>query len=150
MFGDVTTELDVEVTSWLGGLIERAGGVAGTVHRVSEAGDGELVLVAAVNIPPRVREITARIPKGKGMAGLAWERGRPVSTCNLQTDASGDVRPGAKAVDAQAAVALPVHDETGATRAIVGIAFANERVLTDDEVESFAREAQAGLRGHAW
>ena len=32
----------------------------------------------------------ATIPVGKGMAGLAVERGRPVDACNLQTDASGD------------------------------------------------------------
>ena len=47
------------------------------------------------------------------MAGLAWLRGEPVSTCDLATDATGDVRPGARAVAAQAAVAVPVFEGDG-------------------------------------
>ena len=92
---------------WLEDFVRSHGGAAGTVHRVD---NGELVLEAAFNIPEPVRRVTARIPRGKGMAGLALERNQPVQTCNLRTDATGDVRPGARAVDAQAAVALPVHD----------------------------------------
>lgn len=92
-----------------------------------------LVAVAAVNIPPPVQAVTARIPRGKGMAGLALERGEPVSTCNLAEDRSGDVRPGAKAVAAQAAVALPVMDEAGVW-AVVGVAFAEARDWSDAEL----------------
>jgi hypothetical protein len=36
------------------------------------------------------------VPIGKG-TGLAAERKEPISVCNLQTDSSGDARPGAKA-----------------------------------------------------
>jgi hypothetical protein len=106
--------------------------------------DDVLELVAAHNIPPAVQRVTARVPRGKGMAGLALERDRPVSTCNLQTDASGDVRPGARAVDAQAAVALPVHDAAGRVRAVVGIAFAGERDMDEPALARLA-EAAAGL-----
>ena len=67
----------------------------------------------------RAVRATEVIPRGKGMAGLAWERDEIVSTCNLKTDETGDVRPGAKAVDAQAALAIPVRDGTGALRAVV-------------------------------
>src|SRR5689334_25272931 len=109
--------LDERITEWLRGLLERHGAVAGTVHVVQ--GD-HLAIAAAVNIPPKVQEMTAAIPMGKGMAGLAWQRDRPIQTCNLQDDASGEVRPGAKAVDARAAVALPVHDPAGAIRAEIG------------------------------
>src|SRR5690606_22691876 len=90
---------------WLSKYVGAHGGVAGSVHRLE---GGALVLKAAFNLPPPVIAATRTIPKGKGMAGLAWERGRPVTTCNLKTDETGDVRPGAKAVDAAAAVALPV------------------------------------------
>jgi hypothetical protein len=76
------------------------------------------------------------------MAGLAWERDKPVSTCNLKTDQTGDVRPGAKAVDAQAAVALPVHDERGDLRAVVGIAFAGEREMSESELAELGRSAE--------
>ena len=95
----------------------------------------QLALDAAVNIPEAVQALVKQVPRGKGMAGLAWERGEPVQTCNLQSDASGDVRPGARAVAAQAAVALPVCDSTGALRAVVGVAFLGEREIEADELE---------------
>ena len=69
------------------------------------------------------------------MAGLALERNSPVQTCNLREDRTGDVRPGARAVDAKAAVALPVHDPSGAVVAVAGIAFDHERELGPDELE---------------
>lgn len=121
--------------AWLEAFLERNGGIAGTVHLV----DGDLLRLAAqVNIPPPVIKVTETIPKGKGMAGLAWEREQAVQTCNLKTDSSGDVRPGAKAVDAQAAVALPVADASGSVRAVVGIAFTGEREFSEPELAAFA------------
>jgi L-methionine (R)-S-oxide reductase len=130
--------LDERITEWLRGLLANHGAVAGTVHVVR--GD-RLAIAGAVNIPQKVQEVTAAIPIGKGMAGLAWQRDRAIQTCNLQDDASGEVRPGAKAVDARAAVALPVHDPAGAIRAVVGLAWMDERVLPDDEVAAIARDA---------
>ena len=79
----------------------------------------------------------------KGMAGLAWERNQAVATCNLKTDASGDVRPGAKAVNAQGAVAIPVRNDAGEVRAVVGIAFLGERDLSDAELRDFESAAAA-------
>ena len=101
----------------------------------------ELALEAAANIPEAVQALVRQVPRGKGMAGLAWERGRPVQTCNLQSDASGDVRPGARAVAAQAAVALPVRDPAGALRAVVGIAFVGEREIEAAELEKLSASA---------
>lgn len=124
--------------TWLATFLTAHGGIAGTVHR--REGD-DLVLSAAVHIPPPVQAIVARVPKGKGMAGLAFERNAPVQTCNLKTDTTGDVRPGATAVDANAAVALPVCDAKGAVRAIVGIAFKGERELPQVELDVLARAA---------
>ncbi|WP_437756421.1 GAF domain-containing protein [Sorangium sp. So ce1389] len=125
---------------WLRSFIAESGGIAGTVHLVE--GDA-LALAAAVNIPEKVQEVTRVVPRGKGMAGLAWERGQPVQTCNLQTDSSGDVRPGARAVAAQAAVALPVRDASAGVRAVVGIAFAGERDLDQEELARLAERAGA-------
>lgn len=132
------------LSAWLQGFIAEHGGVAGTVHLHRE--EGLLELAAAHNIPPPVQQVTAMIPRGKGMAGLALERDRPVTTCNLQTDSSGDVRPGARAVGAQAAVALPVHDAAGRVRAVVGIAFLGERDISEHELDALARAA-SGLPG---
>lgn len=114
------------------------GGIAGTVHLLQ--GD-ILKMSSAVNIPPPVVKVTDTIPKGKGMAGLAWERNEVVATCNLKSDDTGDVRPGAKAVDAQAALAIPVHSPSGGLRAVVGIAFLGERDFSEQELQSFARAA---------
>jgi hypothetical protein len=127
-----------EIELWLQGFVRGKGGAAGTVHRVR---NGELVLEAAFNIPEPVRQVTARIPRGKGMAGLALERNAPVSTCNLKTDATGDVRPGARAVDAKAAVALPVRDSSGEVQAVVGIAYPDERDLSDAHLAELTADA---------
>ena len=124
--------------SWLRDLLARHAAVAGTVHVVR--GD-VLALEAAHNIPPKVQEVTAAIPMGKGMAGLAWQHDKPIQTCNLKDDASGAVKPGARAVDARAAVALPIHDAGGTVRAVIGLAWMDERELTEAELERIARDA---------
>ncbi|MFG2196126.1 GAF domain-containing protein [Streptomyces sp. NPDC048639] len=112
--------------SWLTKFLATQDGVAGTVHLVR----GDLLeITAAVNIPESVQTATRVIQPGKGMAGLAWSRRQPVQTCNLREDTTGDVSPGACAVAAQAAVALPVPDGAGEVRAVVGIAFASEREI---------------------
>jgi L-methionine (R)-S-oxide reductase len=126
--------------TWLETFLTQHGGVAGSVHLL---GAEQLELAAQVRLPPPVVEKTRYIPKGKGMAGLAWERNQVVSTCNLKTDTSGDVRPGAKAVDAGAALAIPVRDAAGQLRAVVGIAFAGERTMSEDEQAAYERAAQA-------
>jgi len=130
--------LDESTNAWLRDLIARHGAVAGTVHRVH--GD-VLEIIAAVNIPPKVQELTATVPLGKGMAGLAWQHDKPIQTCNLKEDTSGQVRPGAKAVEAKAAVALPVHDGDGVVRAIVGLAWMDERELAESELATMAKDA---------
>jgi len=55
-----------------------------------------------------VLAVVREVPWGKGMAGLAAERARPVDACNLQTDSSGDVRPGARATGLQGAIVVPL------------------------------------------
>lgn len=125
---------------WLEQFVRAHGGVAGSVHY--RDGDS-LRLAAAVNIPEPVQKVTAIVPRGKGMAGLALERNQPVSVCNIQTDRSGDVRPGARAVNAQAAVALPVHDSGGDVRAVVGIAFMREEELPESELQQLTAAASS-------
>jgi L-methionine (R)-S-oxide reductase len=126
---------------WLATFLEAHRGVAGTIHRVQSP--GLMVLDAAVNIPEPVRKATAQIPAGKGMAGIAMAENRCVSTCNLAEDKSGAVQPGAKAVGAGAAVALPVHDEGGQVRAVVGIAWPDARQLDDAALGALQSAAEA-------
>jgi len=127
--------------SFLESLLTRVGGVAGTVHE--QRGD-DLYLTAAHNIPPPVVAVVAHVPHGKGMAGVAQVKKQPVQTCNLQTDDSGTIKPGAKAVGAQAAIALPVLDDGGNVRAIVGVAWSDEREL-DPEFEQSMMQLAAAL-----
>ncbi len=127
--------LDPILDTWLRGFLDRHGAASGTVHVVRE---DALHLAAAVNIPPPVQQVTAVIPMGKGMAGLAWERAQPVFTCNLQEDRSGDIRPGAKAVGALAAVAFPLGEPV---RAVVGAAWMVEKPLDDAAVAALAADA---------
>lgn len=130
----------VATEAWLKAFLAEHGGIAGTVHLL----EGDVLKLAThVNIPPPVVKVTGTIPRGKGMAGLAWERDEVVATCNLKSDSSGDVRPGAKAVDAQAALAIPVRASGGELRAVVGIAFMGERNFSEQELKAFEVAAAA-------
>src|SRR5215471_13613489 len=120
-----------EAQDWLEKFVVEQGGCAGSVHYWNGAA---LELAAAVNLPEVVKKVTAIVPRGKGMAGLAYERNEAVTSCNIQTDTSGHVKPGARAVDARAAAALPVRDGVGAVRAVVGIAFMREGELPPAEL----------------
>ena len=127
-----------DLQTWLQSFLQDHEAAAGRVHLFENGG---LKLAAAVNIPPPVQQIVAWVPNGKGMAGLALERKQPVQTCNLQEDSSGNVKPGAKAVNAQAAIALPVMNGTGDVRAVVGLAFKDEREFSEAEIDTFSASA---------
>ena len=106
---------------------------SGTVHILR--GDGLLHLAAATQgIPEPVLATIARIPVGKGMAGLAVERGCPVDACNIQTDTSGDVRPGAKATGLAGAIVVPIF-RGDATIGALGIGNRGERTFTAAEAQ---------------
>jgi signal transduction protein with GAF and PtsI domain len=75
------------------------------------------------------------VPVGKGMAGLAVERRQPVNACNLQTDTSGDVRPGARATGLQGSVVVPLLRGYAAVGAL-GVATRDERTFTAEEEQS--------------
>src|ERR1700691_4277963 len=123
---------------WLETFLNGVGAGAGTLHLHESGG---LKLAASVNIPPPVQQIVQWVPSGKGMAGLALERGEPIQTCNLQEDRSGAVKPGAKAVDPKAGVALPVRDRNGAIIAVVGAAWMMERDFDEPELYRLQQDA---------
>lgn len=116
----------------------------GTVHVLGP--DGLLHLAHhSGGIPEPLLPVIRRIPVGKGMAGLAAERGRPVQICNLQSDASGDARPGARATGMRGSICVPMNGATGLV-GVLGVAVAHEREFTDAEAEwlSLAGTAIAG------
>ena len=122
-------------------VLERFAADNGTIHLLEA--DGRLHLVAAsAGIPPVVIDTVREVPVGKGMAGLAVERLQPVNACNIQTDTSGDVRPGARATGLQGSVVVPLLRHGRAIGAL-GIANHHERVFTDAEVASLMEVGSA-------
>lgn len=104
---------------------------SGTIHVLV---DGHLHLRAhSAGMPPPVLELIRVIPVGKGMAGLAVERRAPVTACNLQTDKSGDVRPGARATGLAGSLVVPMLREAEPVGAL-GIANRSERTFSEAEV----------------
>jgi len=116
----------------LAATIAHFGADNGTIHHLGA--DGHLHLTAAsAGIPPQVVEIVRLVPVGKGMAGLAAERREPVSICNIQTDTSGDARPGARATGLDKAIALPMFGEADRVAGVLGIANRAARTFTPEE-----------------
>ena len=87
-------------------------------------------------------EIIKIIPVGKGMAGLAVERGQPVDACNIQTDTSADVRPGAKATGMEGAIVVPVFDGQRVVGAL-GIANRGQRTFSSQEKDALIAAGRA-------
>lgn len=104
---------------------------SGTVHALR--GDGMLHLEEHLGgIPENLLPVIQRIPVGKGMAGLAAERGEAVQICNLQTDASGDARPGAKATGMRGSICVPMQ-RAGRLVGVLGVAVETEREFSPEE-----------------
>jgi L-methionine (R)-S-oxide reductase len=86
--------------------------------------------------------VIQQIPVGKGMAGLAVERAQPVDACNIQTDGSGDVRPGARATSMEGAIVVPVLDGARVVGAL-GIANRSERTFSQEEKDALIAAGRA-------
>jgi L-methionine (R)-S-oxide reductase len=106
---------------------------SGTIHLLEE--DGVLHLKASHGIPEFVLNIVKLVPVGKGMAGLAVQRAEPINICNLQTDTSGDVRPGAKQTGMEGAIVVPMM-RAGKPVGALGVANRGERTFTEQEIET--------------
>lgn len=113
---------------------------SGTIHFLGD--DGQLHLAAASpGIPESVLAIVRTIPVGKGMAGLAVERAKPVDACNIQTDTSGDVRPGARATGLAGSIVVPIFHGDEVVGAL-GVANRTERTFKDDEIARLIEEGR--------
>ena len=119
-------------------IVRDFGADTGTIHVLE---GGILLLRAEIGLPPPVVKIVERVPVGKGMAGLAAERNAPVSSCNIQTDGTGDVRPGAKATGVNGAIVVPIRDPQGRARGALGIGVHREHEYTEAETERLLAEA---------
>jgi putative methionine-R-sulfoxide reductase with GAF domain len=80
-----------------------------------------LILMAQHGIPDFLLPKMSEIPIGKGMAGIAAERRKPVEMCNLQTDDTGIARPAAKETKVEGSIAVPMLLD-GELYGVLGIA----------------------------
>jgi putative methionine-R-sulfoxide reductase with GAF domain len=119
-------------------IVGRFGADTGTIHLVE---NGVLILKAHVGVPPQVVQIVSEVPIGKGMAGLAAERNEPVSTCNIQSDRSGDVRPGAAQTGVGGAIVVPIRDAAGRAVGALGIGVRREHDYSEAETAQLLDEA---------
>jgi L-methionine (R)-S-oxide reductase len=119
-------------------IIGRFGADTGTIHLLE---NGVLMLKAHAGVPDTVVRIVERVPIGKGMAGLAAERNEPVSTCNIQSDNSGDVNAGAKQTDVGGAIVVPIRNGLGDAVGALGIGVHREHTYSAIEVSQLLEEA---------
>lgn len=97
---------------WLSDTLHLFDCTTGTLH-VLEPSSNILHLKAFTGVPEFLLPKMSEIPVGKGMAGIAAERKEAVQVCNLQTDASGVVRPGAKDTKVEGAITVPLLKDGG-------------------------------------
>jgi len=111
--------------------IEHLAADSGTIH-LKAPEQKLLVLAASRNVPQPVLDVVREVPWGKGMAGVAVERMKPVSVCNIQTTDSPDVRPGARATGVQGALVVPMV-RNGEAIGAFGVGCMGDREFTADE-----------------
>ena len=105
----IHTQLSKDTPNWdslLKIILEHFDCSTGTLHFLDK--DALLQLQSQVGIPEFLIPKLSTIPIGKGMAGIAAERRKPVEMCNLQTDDSGVARPSAKDTKVEGSLAAPL------------------------------------------
>lgn len=105
----------------------------GTVHWL-DAEKQLLQLGAQVGLPPQMLDVVTTIPAGKGIAGQTVAQNKPVTICNLQTDASGVPKPGAKQTGVGGALCVPMY-RGGKILGTLGIGTRREHEYTADETQ---------------
>jgi len=106
----ITSSLQQAKVDWQKVLSESIacfGCSTGTLHFL-KTDTSMLRLQAQIGIPSFLLPKVSEIPIGKGMAGIAAERRKPVEMCNLQTDTSGVARPAAKDTKVEGSIVVPI------------------------------------------
>lgn len=109
----------------------------GTIHFLDQ-NTNLLKLEAHQGIPDFLLPKMSEIPIGKGMAGIAAERRKPVEMCNLQIDKSGVARPAAKDTKVEGSIAAPLL-LNGNLYGTIGIAKPVPYDFTEEEVKDLLR-----------
>ena len=125
----------------LGEILNNFACPTGTLHRL-DADSQILKLVVQRGIPEVVLPMVSNIPVGKGMAGICAERREAVQTCNLQTDNSGVIRPGAKETRMEGAITVPIL-RAGVLLGTLGIAKPVAYDFSSEETQSLLAISEA-------
>ena len=70
-----------------------------------------------------------------------------MSSCNIQVDRTGDVRPGAKQTGVSGAVVVPIRDVNGRAVGALGIGVRREHEYSDAETARLLEEATRLVAG---
>ncbi|WP_051554618.1 GAF domain-containing protein [Maribacter antarcticus] len=101
------TNTEIDWQNLLETVVSNFDCTTGTLHFLDKK--TQLLQVQAhAGVPDFLLPKLATIPIGKGMAGIAAERKKPVEMCNLQRDSSGVARPAAKETKVEGSVAAPL------------------------------------------
>jgi signal transduction protein with GAF and PtsI domain len=130
----------------LADIVREMNADSGTIHLIGADGMLHLAAVTA-GFPEFLLKTISVIPVGKGMAGLAVERGKPVDACNIQTDSSGDVRPGAAATGMAGAIVVPIFRGEQVIGAL-GVANRGERTFDAREIEALLEAGRTIAADH--
>ncbi len=134
---DISESLKQSPINWQQTLADVIRGFScstGTLHFLDQE-TSLLKLKAQQGIPDFLLPKLSEIPIGKGMAGIAAERRKPVEMCNLQTDDSGVARPAAKDTKVEGSIAAPLMLE-GKLNGTIGIAKPVPYDFTEEEVNT--------------
>lgn len=132
----ITALLDASNINWqevLEQVVTSFDCATGTLHFLDKK-TNLLILQAQLGIPPFLIPKLSTIPIGKGMAGIAAERRKPVEMCNLQTDDSGVARPAAKETKVEGSLAAPMI-LNGELYGTLGIAKPVPYDFTEEEID---------------
>lgn len=137
----------VNWNSKLASILENFGCQTGTIHR---AGDNDriLTLVCQIGVPENLLDKISSIPFGKGIAGVAAERGEAVELCNLQQDLGGVAKADARNTGVSGSLAVPIFSAgSGKVIGTLGVGKYAPHEFSDAEkqrLQDFARE----IAGH--
>lgn len=111
---------------WLKGILAEHGAVSGTVHLL-QGDDKEMT--EALSLPAGVQKGNTRVMRGQGLAGLAWEQGKAITSSGFNEAGA------AKPSSGNATVALPVLNPSGVVHAVIDLSFPDRRTFSEDDLK---------------
>ena len=129
-----SSERDIVLTETLRLILADFHSETGTIHAL-DSGAQLLHLTAQIGLPPQMLDVVKTIPVGKGIAGQTVAQNKPVTICNLQTDASGVAKPGSRQTGVGGALCVPMRRD-GKIVGALGIGTMRQHEYTAEETDN--------------